>query len=119
MKRLFLMIVLVMLVYMVARSHRRLERPVVAPPALAPAPARHRHDANAGNRFAGKARTEVRQTLAEAGDEIRQTFDEVQNEVRQAFDEAREEIHQAVDGDDDSLVPRTDLRHGHSPCPRC
>jgi hypothetical protein len=100
MKRLFLMIVLVMLVYMVARSHQRLERPVVAPPSAAPA--RHRHDANAGNRFATKARDEARQALDEARAEIRQAFDEARNDVRQAFDEAREEIHQAVDGDDDS-----------------
>ncbi len=71
MKRLFLMIVLVMLVYMVATSHRRLQRPAVAPPAHWPA-VRHRHDGNAGNRFVAEARErgrpdEVRQALMRPG----------------------------------------------------
>jgi len=97
MKRLFLMIVLVMLVYMVAASHRRAPRPPVAPPGHWTG-VRHRHDGDAGNRFAAEAR----QALDEARDEVRQAFHEARDEVRQAFHEAREEVHQAVDGGDDS-----------------
>lgn len=96
MKRLFLMIVLVMLVYMVAASHRRLQRPAVAPPPVFKV--RHRQDGDAGKRFAAKTRDKVRQTI----DEVRQDLDEARNEVREAFDGLREDIHQAVDGDDDS-----------------
>jgi hypothetical protein len=90
MKRLFLMIVLVILVYMVAASHRRAHRPPVAPP-VHWAGVRHQHDGEAGKRFAAKTRDEVRQALAEARDE-----------VRQAFDEARDEVLQAFHGSDDS-----------------
>ena len=67
MKRLFLMIVLVMLVYMVAKSHRRAPRPPVAPP-VHWAGVRHRHDDDAGNRFAAKAREEVHQAV-DVGDD--------------------------------------------------
>jgi hypothetical protein len=74
MKRLFLMIVLVMLVYMVAKSHRRMPRPPVAPP-VHWAGVRHRHDGDAGNRFAAKVRAEAQQAIDELRDEVRQAFD--------------------------------------------
>jgi len=89
MKRLFLMILLVILVYMVAVSHRR-DRPAVAPQAHW-AGVRHRHDGNAGNRFA-----------AEVRDEVRQAFHEARTEVQQAVDEVRDEVRQVFEGDDDS-----------------
>jgi hypothetical protein len=96
MKRLFLMIVLVMLVYMVARSHRREDDPaqIVQRPPAHWAGVRHRHAGNAGNRFANEAR--------EALDEAHRAINEARDEIRQAYNEAREEVHQVFDGDDDS-----------------
>jgi hypothetical protein len=96
MKRLFLMIVLVMLVYMVAASHRRARRVSVSPsPPAHWAEFRHRHDRDAGDRLANEVR-----------DEVRQAVHRVRTEVRQAVDEVRHEVRQVFDGDDDSRSRR-------------
>jgi hypothetical protein len=89
MKRLFLLLVLVMLVSWIMASHRSGRRMKV--------------DNHEQTR---RALAEARRALAEARNEVRQVLDEARDEVREAFGEAR-----------DSLVIDHHRSHGSKPVP--
>ncbi len=97
MKRVFLLIVLVMVVSWLVASYRSPSRRPGATTRHWTAERHGREDDAGHRRIADETRRKTRRVLAEAGDEIRQALDEARDEVRQAYEEARGDVHQALD----------------------
>ncbi len=83
MKRLFLLIVVVMLVYWVWAPHRRAIVRPVGPPGHRTGPILAEREAR-------------RHMVAKAGHEVQQAFQEAEQEFREAVHEVRDEAHRAV-----------------------
>ena len=104
MKRLFLLILLVMMVYWIAAARRPGRHGPMATPrrGLWNEP-RAPRDVDARGRFASgessdarKAIAEARRAIDEARNEARRAIDEARNEARQALDQARHEVREAI-----------------------
>ena len=109
MKRLFVLIVLVMLAFWITASHRRPSRRSVGLSEHENSAhfVYHRHHGKTTPRFAPSAHDPVCQTL----DEVRQALGEARDEVHQAFDEARDEFRQALHEVRGAIVSNSDQPH--------
>ncbi len=108
MKRLFLMILLVMMVYWIAAARRREHKWSVEPPRHSnwyePRPPRvvdtRGRSAAAASSDAKQAIAEARRAIDQARNDARHAIDDARNEARHALEQARREVHEAIHGGD-------------------
>jgi len=116
MKRLFFLIVLVMLVFWIMARHRVAHVRPAGPLWRGPIPRYARHGHETRRPFA-TARDQARQALDDARDQAWQALDDARDEARRAFDDARDEVHQAFDEVRGALVSNDDPPHAPPPAP--